>query len=283
MNELDKLINCRMKCNRQDYPLYEKIFKNEVFLKKFDSNLEKFQIFLSSSNINLNKLCEYQNQKCSQNFKFETLKKNFQTLTDSIDTQKLFQKSYIKSKNFDQKIETGIKNKYFEIVRNLIFVRSFSNGEVRLFNLTPFDLEINNIFFYKKNCENNCSLKIKKKILLPKSNFEYSKVQLNLDLKDYESIQFDISYNLKKIKSSKFEIEDEKYFVAKNQKIYDFKNLDIIENNIIIKEGVTEIDNPLILPENYNLKIFPGSKIVFKKDAYISVNGGNIEAIGGIL
>ena len=40
-NELEDLINCKTRCSRQDYPLYERIFKNDVFLEKFESNLKK--------------------------------------------------------------------------------------------------------------------------------------------------------------------------------------------------------------------------------------------------
>ena len=278
--ELDHLINCRSSCNRQDYPLYEKIFKNDTFLQKFESNLKKFKLILIDSNSLLNELCKNQSKKCLQNFKLTILEKNLQILINSINVKKLFKKSYIKIKNFDEKIENETKEKYFDIVKNLIYVRAFSNGELRIFNLTPFDLEINKISFFKESCKSDCSLNVDKKLLLPKSNFQYSTIVLNQNLINYETVQFDISHNQKLFKSSKFRIENQGYLAALNQEIYDLENIDIKGNNFIIKEGITEINRPLIIPENFNLKILPGSKLIFQKGTYISINGGNIEAIG---
>ena len=162
----------------------------------------------------------------------------------------------------------------------MIYVRAFSNGELRIFNLTPFDLEINKISFFKESCKSDCSLNVDKKLLLPKSNFQYSTIVLNQNLINYETVQFDISHNQKLFKSSKFKIENQGYLAALNQEIYDLENIDIKGNNFIIKEGITEINRPLIIPENFNLKILPGSKLIFQKGTYISINGGNIEAIG---
>ena len=161
----------------------------------------------------------------------------------------------------------------------MIYVRAFSNGELRIFNLTPFDLEINKISFYKESCKSDF-IKCGQKLLLPKSNFQYSTIVLNQNLINYETVQFDISHNQKLFKSSKFKIENQGYLAALNQEIYDLENIDIKGNNFIIKEGITEINRPLIIPENFNLKILPGSKLIFQKGTYISINGGNIEAIG---
>tara|TARA_B100001121_G_scaffold310660_1_gene343610 strand:+ start:10159 stop:12750 length:2592 start_codon:yes stop_codon:yes gene_type:complete len=279
-NELFNLINCEAMCSRQDYPLYDRILKSDLFMERFKINLKNFENYIGNVKNNLETLCEYQGKQCYKKFDYSTFEKNLEVLKNSIDFKRLFQKKYFVSKNFDLTINEELKEKYLTNLKNPIFARALNNGNIKVMNLTPFKLDIKNIFLIKKNCKKNCSIKIDKRVSIPVSDFEFSKIILKKDLSDYGFVSFEVYGGLKKLNSPKFIIENQKYDNLEKQKIYNLDNFKISENEIIVKEGVYSIENPIYVPKNFNLKVLPGAKMFFKKNSFINVEGGNIEAVG---
>ena len=66
----------------------------------------------------------------------------------------------------------------------------------------------------------------------------------------------------------------------KRQKNSNLNHFNIVGKDLIIEKGTTYINDPLILPKNFNLKISKDAELIFGKNAYIEIDGGKIEAIG---
>ena len=280
-NELFNLINCKELCNRQDYPLYNMILKNHIFVEKFNYNLKIFGKTIENTKLKLEALCKYQINTCKNNFDYLILKNNLKILAEEIDYEKILSKNYqLKNKKYKKNISKSIKKKYLNIIDNPIYVRAFKDGKIKILNLTPYNIEIDKVKIIKKNCKNNCIESYDNKISIPVNEFEYLNYDLKKKLENYEGIFFNIIHESKNLKSSKFKIENVNFKKLENYENQNLNNFKIIKNDLIINSGITHIKKPLILPKNLNLKISAGATIIFNKGTYIKIVGGNIEALG---
>lgn len=285
-SELHHFINCTKLCNRQDYELYNNIFKNKNFQKNFALNLKLFDEEINQAKIKIKDLCQFQNN-CLSKFNSKIIKENLNTLIKEINYNAVFDKNYMSEKKFfNNNPNQSIKNTYFDALKNAVHIRIFNDGKLKIVNLTPYQIEINTIKLIKKNClkkrkkNKDCIDQYFKKISLPVSEFEYSNFNLNKNLENYESLIVETKYGSKKLKSSKFDIEDKNYVQMKKQKKSKLNEFKLVGNDFIIEKGITYITNPIILPKNFNLKISEGAELVFHRNAYIELEGGKVEAIG---
>ncbi len=288
--ELFSLVNCSAKvCNRQDYILYDNIFKNKIFQYHFQKNLGNFINVMDKADTQINLLCEFQNN-CKNKFETKLIKENLINLTKIINHENLFNKKYTTEykteKFYKTQISVDFQNKYLNALNNAIYARAFSNGKLKIMNLTPYTIEIENLKLIKKDCLkkrkkiNICSENFNFKASLASSEFEFFEFDLNQSLELYESLMINVKYQNQKLKSSKFDIESQNYLKLKNRKLSDLNNFRFIKKDLIIGEGKTYITNPLILPKNFNLIISPGASLIFNEGSYIEIDGGNIQALG---
>ena len=158
---------------------------------------------------------EYQYQQCLKKINVPVLKKNLDYLKFSqlqiFDNIKLnFDKNYIDI-NITKKQLMKLENFILDIpfYTQNIFTRIFDDGELRFYNLTPFDVMINEITLFgssnkylvcKKYIENkNCikkKIKIKTKIKpIDKMNYVTFKVSSLKNLKAYSWVKITNSVN----------------------------------------------------------------------------------------
>ena len=286
--ELFSLVNCSSEvCNRQDYILYDNIFKNKNFQNHFKKNLENFRYAVDSADIQINSLCEFQNN-CKNKFESKLIKENLINLIKIINYQNLFDKKYKIEKIYKREIRPDFQDKYLNALNNAIYARVFSNGKLRLMNLTPLPIQIEDFSLIKKNCSKKkkgkkikkCSEKFNFRTSLPSSEFEFFEFDLDQNLELYESLVINVKYQNKKLKSSEFDIESEDYLRLRNKKSINLNNFKFIGEDLIIEQGKTYITSPLILPKNYNMIISPGANLIFNQGSYIEIDGGNIQALG---
>ncbi|WP_415320608.1 hypothetical protein ABXT63_05680 [Candidatus Pelagibacter sp. Uisw_092] len=292
-NELLQLIDCTKSCSRQDYPIYNLILKNNEFVEKFNFNLEVFKNIIENYKNRLEILCKYQIDSCDNSLNYQILNNNLEILAKKINFKEVLSKNYKISKKTSiskANVSESLKKNYLGLLKIVepIYVRAFKDGNIKILNLTPYNVEIKKVNFVKKNCKKNCIEKYNREILqtadtkyiLQSNDFEYLKYNLKKKLENYESIYFDLLIDSNenaaiKLKSANFKIED-----LNSQILENLDNFKIYEKNLIIPAGVTHIKKPLVLTKNLNLKIQAGATIVFDKGAYIEITGGNIEAIG---
>ena len=288
--ELFSLVNCSSKvCNRQDYILYDNIFKNKSFQNHFKKNLEKFKHAMDVADAQIILLCEFQNN-CKKKYESKLIKENLIILMKNINYENLFNQKYKTEKIYKAYISPDFQNKYLNALNNAIYARVFSDGKLKVMNLTPFPIEIEDFRLIKKDCpkkkkrkkNKKCSKKFNFKTSLPPSEFEFFEFDLNQNLETYKSLVINVKYQNQNLKSSEFDIENEDYLRLKKRKSSDLDNFKLVGKDLIIEQGKTYITSPLILPKNFNLIISPGANLIFNKESYIEIDGGNIQALGDL-
>ena len=221
--ELYNVINCFKGCTYHNHVIYDKIIKNEIFQQYFKTSLN---IFLKEININkhkLNFLCEFQ-INCLNKFDLKTLENNLAFIKNKTNYISIFNKTYSTIEkpfsNLEVEINEKVKRKYFEFLNNAVYIRVFSNGSLKIINLTPYPIEIYSIKLRKKGCSkkknkelfnSKCFTIINRDLKLSVTDLEFFKYNLEKDLQNYESITVYSKYNDFKLNSSKFYIEDKIY------------------------------------------------------------------------
>ena len=169
----------------------------------------------------------------------------------------------------------------------------FANGEIYFENISPFNLNISNIEFeslLKKSRPDICKKEIWiNRILKPGEKFRDTLKNYNYEnecLKKVNSINIEMDNS---IQSYQINIEDEVFsnmnFLSNNSK----KNYKYIDGLSFIKKkgqdyvfdiGSHFIEDPLIVPNGYNLVIQNGTQIYFAKETFIHVVNGDFFSLG---
>jgi len=238
-DEILILVNCFKGCTYHGHIIYDKIMKNESFQKNFSTNLNIFLEEIKRNKKTFKSLCKFQNN-CLRKLDFSLLENNLKSLKRNINYTKIFNKNYSNtSKPFlrqDVEIDESIRNKYFKVLNNAVYSRVFSDGKLKLINLTPYPIEIYSIELKKKNCPykknrkkyyNKCITIIDQNINLSVTDLEFFEYDLKKSLQNYESVTIYSKYQDFKFKSSKFDIENKSYLrSAKFKGTYYYKKID---------------------------------------------------------
>jgi hypothetical protein len=212
---------------------YKMIIKSEQFLSNYKLKLNKIDdnyfktIENSSKSFCINfKSFKYYYDQCLKQVNIETLKKNYKFLKNSqlnifSDINLNFKKN-----NFDKELDiNNLKKLFFDIPFSSqnIYARIFDDGELRLYNLTPFNISIEKIVFFRnsnkyisckkykidKNCEKkNSKLKFN---LKPSNKMNY----FSYIIKDFEEFK---KYSWVEIQSSIDKNKREDFFDIEKQK-----------------------------------------------------------------
>ena len=216
---------------------------------------------------------------------FKNLKKNILFLKNT-NIEKIFYKNFFKENkyqkfNFDQ--NKDIINTYIDLDSDFVFARAFKDGKLDLVNLTPFDLKLNKIILEKdRKCKQDCKkeiLKLNNEIISTNPNFQPKKINIE-NISDYSFVTIDFYLKDKNKVSKRFRIEDNRFRLLKKREKFNLNKFRIIDQKVILEGNKIDINLPIILPKNYDLEILPGTQIIFSKDTYIQVDGGNIIANG---
>ena len=167
------------------------------------------------------------------------------------------------------------------------------NVGIQIHHISPINLIINNIKIESSLNENRADICKKKillsKILIPGEKFrdllkKYGYDSDCLSKADQISIEID---NI--LQSHELIIENEDFnkinFISydKENKFNYINNLSFINKkgqNFIFDTGSYVINEPLIIPNGYNLVIQNGTEISFSKDSYIHISNGDLLSLG---
>ena len=167
------------------------------------------------------------------------------------------------------------------IYNDYIYARLFSDY-LKVYNNTLDKVQLENLILYLDNNLNQCKVYNKKNCDINKYNLNinldnkpettYKKIQLNLDQKNnitWAEINGKIkdeSFNyFTKVENEKFDSDN-----LTNPILYNNKYLKNLKDKTFFINGKLFVDEPIIVPKNYNLKIESGAELILTKN-HISI------------
>lgn len=280
-------------------PIYKffinsKSFRDEYLsiLIDFEENLENIKKDYLNFCKPFGEICLKENSVSGFSFNYDILKKNYDFLRKI--NVKIFEELGLNNENLKNiNVKDTIDKNYNNLINQNIFTRIYNDGNLYIYNLTNFPINIEKIILYKiLNCTVNCSdnkitLFPKKNYSLQKNNDQISVAKINIENFFVNNETFKIEdlnyYNYSEIfyktqnlnKSISRPIENYKFqpinLIKETIIIPDFVKIE--ENNYIIKSG-NYVSDSIILPKNKNLIIEENTEIDFKKNSLIYLNGG---------
>ena len=174
-------------------------------------------------------------------------------------------------RKFDE-AKHDLTQKQFNRLSDLIYINHYTNGEIKFFNLLPFDVIVEQLLYNKTNILND-------KLIIPSYLSKDKSIKIKTKIEGFQDEQFTVVSSFKgKLNKSKNKItlinnvknplNDTKYFpnfIIKKS------------NNLLIPKGTWVVEKDLFL--SGNLVIEPGTIIKIAEGASIIING-NIQAIG---
>jgi len=273
------LINA-IKSDKEGIAIYYKIFKSKYFQEEYIKALENIDDSFLDIEKDFKDICNPYGKRCLNNINLIELKNNLRFLL--ILDKKIFKDliTKIKKKNDFKNIVTNSRlKKSFKKISFLnknIYARAFSDGEIVLYNLTPFKLRIKKIIVGDINLKTNIILEPSNFNSVSKKNFYLSK---KITIGKKLTLHTDL---LRKKRTLEIKVENSNFRMSSllkgEVKFPHFIKLK--EKTYIIDSGEWTINEPIVLPEGYSLELKPNTKLTFKKNSYIYINGGNLSSIG---
>jgi len=276
---------------------FQKIFVNEKFeveLKKSLMNLKKnFKNF----NLDLNEICLNYSIECKKIVNLKSVKKNLLYSLDHFnEIIKILRLKSIskKQESFSDTLKNlnRVQKKLFiNTLDHPLEIKNIENKFIKIINKTPFKIKITDILITNENTSQKIKLfkinetydilpskkkdisifslkiseEIKKKIQLHNKNKSFLNLKLFLEIDNIKKIQeIDIFNTYEKIENK-------------------YKNNDFIyvkDKNYIIDKGLWIANNPIIIPDGFNLIINEGAEVYFDKKSYILINNGKLISNG---
>ena len=271
--------------SRLNLNLFYKISsESEEFQKEYLNTLNQINKNFSNIESYSKKICEKFSKNCSNSIDLNILKKNINFLINKKD--EILNFSFLdKKQSVSEVFDT--KNIYNLNTKKINF-RAFNNGEIILNNLTSEKIKIKRAKYkITKNCltdcDNNFEIVPINKMLNPTSKNSLStkliiikppqgnQKYLQLDLVDENGRKFSLTENIELI-----DLSFENFF--KNPSILVNKDFYLENNNYILDKGNYLINEPVIIPQGFNLIIKKGTTIQMGEKAYIMVERGFLEA-----
>ncbi len=264
------------------------LLNNSELRKKYLNYLNILEQDLPYQNQLINNVCVKYINYCKNRIKIENAKKNISFLKKH--KLKIFQKDKKKIFNLSKLSSNellSLKKVYDQFDYQDLSVRVFEDGVLEIYNLTPFDItieEINIVDDYKtlgKKC-NDYNLVIKEKVKKSlDEKFKKISINLNNDFCVMQKVTIKTnSKNVKKkistyVESSKYKSDN--YNTNDPEKITPF--FEVKNNEIVVNSKKIIIEEPIII-KNKDLIIKEGVELVFKKNAYIYILDGNLKILG---
>ena len=264
------------------------LLNNLELRKKYLNYLNLLEQDLTYQNQLINNICLKYINYCKNRVKIENAKKNINFLKEY--EFKIFQKS--KKRIFDlSKFSPSqilsLKKTYNQFDYQDLSVRVFEDGTLEIYNLTPFNIiieEINIVDDYKKlgkNC-NNHNFKIKKKIVKSLDE-KFNKISINLNNKFCIMQKVTIKTNSNNARKNISTYVESSNYKSENYNTNDPEKIlplfEIKNNEIIVNSGKIIIEEPIVI-RNKDFLIKKGVELVFKKKAYIYISDGNLRIMG---
>ena len=264
---------------------YFSLFKIKSFQEIFFIELEKVGQNIDNFT-KLNNLCDKYIKACLENINPLIARSNF-NLLKTLDFT-IFKNKNINLVNIDDEREVlkKIYKKLYFKPKDL-YGRIYTDGEIHLYNLSPFkidikEIELKNSLYISGNNKKCKNIKINiSEIISAYNGFDFlKKINLNQGMCLYQNIE--IKYlredGIKKVLKLYVESSDYKpgNFV-KNKKFDPLPSfIKKNKNTYVIPSGNWTIKKPLVILDNNSLIIEAGAVISFEKDSYIFIERGNL-------
>tara|TARA_B100000886_G_scaffold215280_1_gene149290 strand:- start:1896 stop:4562 length:2667 start_codon:yes stop_codon:yes gene_type:complete len=272
--------------------IYKLLFSKKSFKQEYNNSLK--EIYLNLKNIKRDsvEICKNFDKYCEKIINFQDLEKNILKLIELGDTILPVSDSIKKPKKnvLKKKISTNLDElDAIKIYNNYIYARLFDNY-LKVYNNTLDKIILNDIVLYQDNNTKKCNAyrpencTIKKYNLNISLNNEEEILHNKIDLKNAKNVVWaKINGNVKNQNFNYVLNNENKNFdeinIIKQKTSYN-KQLKNLKNQTYIIKGKIIISEPIILPKNFDLKIEPGSELIFEENAYIYLNGGNLNIDG---
>ena len=277
-----------------DLSFFSLLFEDEVFVNEYNKSLLKIKSDLPFIKDDMRLLCKNFDPFCNKLI-------NFNQIEDRILKLIKFDKSVFPNKqllNIKRNIEIKNKNNYLttdkehkalKMSDTIVYARLFNNY-LKVYNLTLETLKLNNIsLYYNKNDNSKCkkfirkgcdSSEIKVNANLDTSLNEITSKEIKLKGSDSKKIIWAELFGNYKNEDFRYKVKIENERFDDNNLItkpnYTNKHLNNLEGKTYIIDGKLTINEPIIIPKNYNLKIKPGSELYFSRNAYIYLDQGTL-------
>tara|TARA_B100001093_G_scaffold364098_1_gene348911 strand:- start:1514 stop:4174 length:2661 start_codon:yes stop_codon:yes gene_type:complete len=264
------------------------LLNNTELKSKYLTYLNLLEQDLLNQDQLINNICSRYINYCKNRIKIENAKKNISLLKDyKFEIFKENKKKFFDLSKFTFNELSSLQETYNEFNYQDLSVRIFDDGILEIYNLTPFDIVINEVIIADdyKTLGNKCNdhnLKIQKKIERSLTE-KFNKISINLNNKfcimQKATIKTTSTNKRNKIsthvESSNYKL---KYYNTNDPEKFSsiFK---VKDNEIIVNSGKIIIEEPIII-RNKNLLIKKGVELIFKKNAYIYIMDGNLRIMG---
>jgi len=274
--------------------IYTLLYEDETFISEYKKSLLKIKSDLEIISKDSDILCKKFESYCREIVDLKDLEDRVLNLIkfgeNIFPDKKLIKKNKLEETNIKNTLLTQEELNAITISNSFIYARLFSDY-LKVYNLIFQEVKLNDIYLYynNSNTTNNCKFFIKKNCIvktynldenLNKSLNEISFKKIELDLNNSKNLVWGEINGSVKNKNFKYKIRLENNKFDEDKLIenvnYDKNFLNNLSGNTYIISGKLNIDKPIVVPKNYNLKIASGSELIFNKNAYIYLNGGNL-------
>ena len=274
--------------------IFRVLYNDESFKNQYNNSLLKIQSNLKKIKKESDQLCKDFESYCKKIIDFKSIEDHISNLIKLGDD--IFPK-FKSIKNQEYKLDftkTSTTKKELDalkIFNDYIYARLFKDY-LKVYNNTLDKIDLKNLVLYFDNDFKKCNVFIKKNCDIGEYNLNvnldngpkttYKKIQLNLNNKE-NLVWAEING---KIKNEKFNyivrVENQKFDENKLNEMltYDNRYLKNLKNKTFSISGKLYVNNPIIVPKNYNLRIESGSELIFDENSYIYLNGGNLTIDG---
>jgi len=279
------------------HPIYYKLLELSSFKEKFIKALTDLDELIENIEEQWQEECSYFGNTCLDEGAVKRLKNNYKFLTRKESLQLLFNspehnnvaRGYEQNwKEYDLFSEDFNVNKkiLIPLLPEYIHARAYSDGELHLFNYTPYPVHIKRIII-NESCENRHSCAshwADTRITLQPSTTRIHEIIHKLPIGPPElskiTIQMDIS-GIVQERVIHVEHYSRKLFnLVKKDQLSSESFLYCKKRECSIGPGRYFVDTPVTLPEGYSLEIFKGTTLLFSPNGYIFIAGGKLSANG---
>ena len=272
--------------------IFTSLYDDEEFKFLFGQSLKQIKSDLNQIESDNFELCKNFESYCQRKINIENISDNLSKLIeigDNIFTNTQEESNNIEKFDYSNISSTEQELSALKLFDNYIYARLFNN-ELNIYNNTLDEILIKNITLYSDDVQNSCKIYNKKNCNQKKysinfnlSNQKYLEPQRILLKNDKKFIWAKINAKIKDYSFDYILRNEDKYFVTElfnknNNEIN--SNLKKISEDTFLISGKVFIQNPIIVPVGYNLKIQPNSEVILNKNSYIYINGGNFISDG---
>lgn len=269
------------------------LYKDENFRNTFKAALLEIQSNLKKIKQDSVHLCEKFEDYCSDIINFKNMENHIVNLI-SIGPN-IFPQNNLEKKKFNtdaSKLSTTKKElTALKTYNDFIYARFFNNY-LKVYNNTLDKIRLKDLIIYTNEDSTKCEIFKIKNCNSTKYNLdiyldntlEVSHKKIDLNLLDSKNIVWaKIRASIKNENFNYFVRLENHHFDLENftdSKIYSKKYLKDLKDKTFFISGKLFIDEPIIVPKNYNLIIAPGSELIFTENSYIYLNKGSLNIDG---